>query len=57
MKLIMGTCMRVFYLVHVFDHPYVSTDVTDQKRMGTLNYTSLGMYLFDGNSLLAMMEF
>ena len=49
--------MRVFYLVHVFDHSCVSTDVTDQKRIGTLNDTSLGMYLFDGDSLLVRREF
>ena len=49
--------MPVFYLVHVFEHLCVGTDVTDQKRIGTLNDTSLGMYLFDGGSLLVMMEF
>ena len=35
----------VLYHAHAFEHPCISTDVTDQKRTGTLNDTDLGMNL------------
>ena len=48
--------MFVCFVMFMFLNIHVSVLML-QKRIGTLNDTSLGMYMFDGDSLMVMMEY